>query len=217
MASLLASFTGGLLLGLAGAVHCACMCGGIAMTALSISGAKTPGEKLRFLLRAQIGRIGVYMIAGGVLAGTADVTLNFASAGDAHRIMQLAAAAFMMWTGLSLAGLAPAFALPVRATRLRFPPSLAGAAWGFFACPMVYAALFSASLTGTPIAGSAWMAGFGLGTIAPVTLAALGLSQMTRFKSSHAMQVAFGLSIAAFGVLSAGITAPALAFLCRSM
>ena len=84
MASLLASFIGGLLLGLAGAVHCACMCGGIAMTALSISGAKTPGEKLRFLLRAQIGRIGVYMIAGGVLAGTADMTLNFASAGDAH-------------------------------------------------------------------------------------------------------------------------------------
>ena len=229
MTGLGATFMSGLVLGFAGSLHCACMCGCIASGSLFILNPNNPSERLTMLLKLQAGRIFCYAIGGGVIAGIATLTVNPGTTSGSFRAMQWASAAMLMWMGLAMAGLVPTTALPVGLSRLpasvdrllapvrRYPkvmPFALGITWGMTPCPMVYAALYSAALMGSASAGVAWMAGFGSGTVPAVVATALGISKLNQFRKSPVAQTAAGLAIAAFAALSVSGAWPALALFC---
>jgi uncharacterized protein len=229
MMGLGSAFLSGLALGFAGSLHCACMCGCIASGSLFILNPSSPAERLVMLLKLQAGRIFCYSIAGGLIAGIASLTINPAATSGSFRAVQWASASMLMWMGLAMAGLVPSATLPVGLSRIpasmdrflapirRYPTSMPyalGMTWGMTPCPMVYAALLSAALTGSGFAGVAWMAGFGIGTVPAVVATALGISKLSQIRTSQIAQTAAGLSIAAFAGLTLVGPWPTLALLC---
>ena len=225
------TFLGGFALGLAGSMHCACMCGCIASGSLFILNPKSGAERLAMLMKLQAGRVLCYSVGGGIIAGIADLMINPATTSGSFRAVQWASASILMWLGLSMAGLLPSFTLPAGLSRLTasvdrlFSPArrhafvmpyAMGVTWGMTPCPMVYAALFSAALTGSALGGVSWMAGFGLGTVPAIVATALGVSKISRIRSSQFAQTAAGLAIAAFASLSVMGTWPTLAMLCST-
>lgn len=229
MTGLGGALIGGLLLGLAGSFHCALMCGGIASGSLFMLQPKSGTERVLTLLRLNGGRIALYTLAGGVFAGTAGLTIGPGATATTYKILQWASAAVLMWVGLALAGVLPRLALPERLGALgvatqrvlapaRMPASLTpvamGMVWGMTPCPMAYAALFSAMMTGSVAGGMMWMAGFGLGTLPGVLGASLGIAQLSRLRASRWAEVTAGLAVAAFGLFSATASWPAIAAFC---
>lgn len=223
------AFAGGLLLGFAGSFHCACMCGGIAASALMLVDPRDSRQRLVALVSLQLGRIAFYATAGGVFAGVAGMTITPELTAASFRLLQWLSAAVLMWIGLSMAGLLPRLALPggagplaVASTHVLAPlrrhprlmPLALGATWGMTPCPMVYAALIPAALTASIAGGIAFMAGFGLGTVPAVVGTALGLSTLTRIRRWRGAEIVAGLAVAAFGLASITSVWPALAHFC---
>lgn len=225
------TFLSGFALGFAGSLHCACMCGCIASGSLFILSPNNLGERVEMLAKLQAGRVLCYTIAGGIIAGTASLTVNPATTPTSFHVLQWASTAILMWLGLSIAGLVPSVALPAGLSRLpatidrllapvrRYPgtaPIALGMTWGMTPCPMVYAALFMAALTGSAAGGVSWMAGFGLGTVPAVVAAAAGISKLSQIRTSQLAQSAAGFAIAAFAGLTLISPWPALALLCSA-
>lgn len=216
MTGLISTFVGGALVGFAGSLHCACMCGGIASGALLCPhDDKRPGYQWLFSIQA--GRIGSYAILGALAASAAGFAVDVAAGAVGMRILQWASAATLMFIGLSLAGLLPAlpataafsssgFAIAQRFGFSAASPALLGMVWGLTPCPLVYAALFSASLTGSAISGGAMMLGFGLGTLPGVLGAALGLSSVTAWRKDRTARLVMGVAVAGFGGFVAGFS-----------
>ncbi len=221
---------GGFLLGLAGSLHCACMCGGIASGALFILHPVTLRQRVVTLLQLQAGRITAYSLAGGIAASATSLAINPAATSMTFQMLQWAGSAVLMWTGLSMAGMLPRIALspnptvsissllaPVLAplkSHPRFGPIAMGFSWGLTPCPMVYAALITSALSGTFANGAMWMLAFGAGTLPSVTGAALGITRLAHAKRGRGADIAAGLAIAAFGVSSVYAGLPASALFC---
>lgn len=225
------TFLSGLVLGFAGSLHCACMCGCIASGSLFILNPTTRSERMTTLLKLQAGRVLCYAVTGAVIAGVATLTINPATTSTSFRAMQWASAALTMWMGFSIAGLVPSAALPASLARLPATtdrllapvrnysgaaPFALGITWGMTPCPMVYAALFAAALTGSAAGGFSWMTGFGLGTVPAVVAAALGISTLGQIRTSNLAQMAAGLAIAALAGLTVMNPWPAIAMLCSA-
>lgn len=208
------SFLGGMVLGFASTLHCAGMCGGIATSLTLMFGPKTAAERARVLTLAQAGRVTSYMLAGAALGyAGAELYGGFDRAG-AFRLLQWFGAVVLIWLGLTFAGLLPMPA-PVDRAVARISAGLAGAlaplrsssagpyvvglTWGVIPCPMVYAALFTAMLTGSATGGVIFMAGFGLATVIPVFLTAFGVTTLASMEARGRARVAIGLAIALFG------------------
>lgn len=224
-----ATFAGGAMLGLASALHCGAMCGGIACGAMLLLGAPTTGERYRQLAIMQVGRVTTYTLIG-VAGAWLGASLLANKDGINFHVMQWAAAAALMWMGMVMAGFAPRLALvdrgmmrissfveriavPLRAHRTAGPFAL-GIGWGLNACPMVYSAAFFASLTGSAAAGATFMAGFGLGTVPAVVAAATGFSLLKSLQSSRAANMAIGVVMVAAGLASVYVPWPQMAGLC---
>ncbi len=229
MSSFLSTFSGGLALGFAGSLHCACMCGCIASGSLFILNPHNPSERLAMLMKLQAGRIFCYAIGGGIIASVAALTVNPTATSGSFRALQWSSAAILMWMGLSMAGLVPSvalpaglFSLPASMDRLLAPvrrhprimPYALGITWGMTPCPMVYAALFTAALTGSAFGGVSWMAGFGLGTVPAVVAAALSVSKLSQIRNSQTAQAVAGVAIAVFAALTTSGAWPAITLLC---
>lgn len=163
------------LLGLLGSLHCAGMCGPLAV-AVSASGAGSHPATGRLLYN--LGRLGTYTLMGAL----------FGLFGQG-----LAIAGFQRWLSITagvliLAGLAATTrrsptGLLLRAVdllkslfaRLLGRGSLGsrlllGSLNGLLPCGLVYVASASAAATGSPVVGAAWNLAFGLGTL-PLMLA----------------------------------------------
>jgi hypothetical protein len=232
METLFAIVAGGFLLGLAGSVHCACMCGSIASGALFLLQPADRRERLRTLLLLQGGRIATYAAAGGAVAGTASLAIDPDLTATSFRALQWLSAVVLMWVGLSTAGMLPRLAMPVAGSvslalaiegflaplrRLhRLGPFALGLSWGLTPCPMVYAALLSAALTGSSGAGALWMLAFGAGTLPGVVSAAFGVSWLSRMRRSSMAGPIAGLAIAAFGFSAAYLGWPLPGALCAT-
>jgi uncharacterized protein len=229
MTSYVSTFLGGFALGFAGSLHCACMCGCIASGSLFILNPNNTSERLAMLMKLQAGRICCYAIGGGIIACAAALTVNPAATSGSFKALQLSSAGIFMWMGLSMAGLVPSitlpaglFSLPATMDRIltlvrrhpRIMPYALGIAWGLTPCPMVYAALFSAALTGSALGGVSWMVGFGLGTIPAVVAAALGVSKLSQIRNSQKAQGVAGVAIAAFAAFAVSGAWPAITLLC---
>jgi uncharacterized protein len=175
----------GLMVGIVGSLHCAGMCGPLAL-ALPVP----PDARVRYVLGRllyNLGRTATYMILGAI-AGAVGQKLFLAGA---QQIVSIVLGVLLL-----LFALVPSFmrripggvALvdrvtgPVRraiATLLQRSSLLAlfllGAVNGLLPCGLVYMAVAAAMTTGAMLTGVLFMAGFGLGTV-PVmlTIALLG-------------------------------------------
>jgi len=189
--------------GLASGVHCVGMCGGIVAAfdtrvansdvkrVIPIRQENSWGRRAAF----NLGRISTYAAAGAV-AGSLGAAAYAAGALPAQEMLYLAANVMLVLVGLYLAGadrlLAPLEALGLPLWRrlqplaARLLPArtaagayLAGLAWGWLPCAMVYAALAAAAFSGGAAQGALGMVAFGLGTL-PFLLGAGWLASRLR-------------------------------------
>ncbi len=203
-----------LLAGLLGGVHCVGMCGGIvAAFSFRADGTQPP---FRLHLASNLGRISSYTIFGA-LAGALGGSLKLATFLPAQTVLYVLAQVVMILLGLYLAGLnrwvlaferaggalwrvvQPLFRrlLPVRS----LPQALlAGMAWGWLPCGLVYSVLVSALAAGSAPSGAALMLAFGLGTLPNLLGMGLFARQIQPFMQRLWVRRAAGLMVAGFGV-----------------
>lgn len=219
----------GLALGLASTLHCAGMCGAISCSLLLAqerNGMRSP--QTAFAL-THLGRIMAYATAGALIGTIGAPAIGWLDREAAFRLLQWAAAASLIWIGMSTAGVLPSLTILDRSFavvaggvgRMRIGgtprhalPLVAGMAWGFMPCAMVYAALFTAMLTGSGSGGAVSMASFGIGTLPGLIAATFGFHRLTAAARGGIGRVAAGFAIALFGVATVFLAHPAAALLC---
>ena len=168
-----------LLAGLLGGVHCAGMCGGIvAAFSFRADGSAPP---FRLHLGYNAGRVMSYTLFGA-LAGALGSALALANFLPVQTGLYVVAQIVMILLGLYLAGLSnsvlvferaggvlwrhvkPLFQKLIPVTTV--PRAIvAGMAWGWLPCGLVYSILVSALAAGSAASGAALMLAFGLGTL----------------------------------------------------
>ncbi len=197
--------------GLASGVHCVAMCGGIvsAFDGRRVIPIRVTSDWER-RLAFNFGRISTYSAAGGA-AGTLGAAAYASGVLPAQETLQVAANVMLVLVGLYLAGAGrllsrlEALGMPLwrrlqpLAARLLPARSLpqayaAGIVWGWLPCAMVYAALATATFSGSAARGAFAMAAFGLGTL-PFLLAAGWLAARLRAWRPFA-----GATVLGFGV-----------------
>jgi sulfite exporter TauE/SafE len=203
-----------LLAGLLGGVHCVGMCGGIvAAFSFRADGSKPP---FRLHLGYNIGRVFSYTLFGA-LAGALGASLNLLEIRPLQLALYVLAQGVMILLGLYLAGwnrwvlvfekaggalwsrVQPLFRklLPVKNLAGAL---LAGMAWGWLPCGLVYSVLVMALAAGSATSGAALMLAFGLGTLPNLLGMALFAQQLQPFMQRLAVRRAAGLTVAGFGL-----------------
>ncbi|MBC2729496.1 sulfite exporter TauE/SafE family protein [Thiobacillus sp.] len=203
-----------LLAGLLGGVHCVGMCGGIVAAFSFRADGSTPPFRLH--LAYNLGRVLSYVLFGA-LAGALGASLKLAEFMPVQTVLYVLAQVVMILLGLYLAGLnrwvlmferaggsmwrgiKPLFQklLPVKS----LPQAvLAGMAWGWLPCGLVYSVLVSALAAGSATSGAALMLAFGLGTLPNLLGMGLFARQIQPFMQQLWVRRAAGLTVAGFGV-----------------
>jgi len=162
-----------LLLGIIGSLHCAGMCGPIAL-AIPLKEKNSSFFAGAYLYN--IGRIFTYAVLGALVGGLGKTFVAIGGAADVFSIaagilLLLSATGFLSFTKLRFISAGNPFYGFVKRKIAFFltsdhplNPSLIGIMNGFLPCGMVYAALASASVSGSATEGSLFMILFGLGT-----------------------------------------------------
>ncbi|HJW15385.1 MAG TPA: sulfite exporter TauE/SafE family protein [Thermoanaerobaculia bacterium] len=207
------------LVGLAGGVHCAAMCGGIvAALNLRASVSMPAGARFGRQLAYSLGRVASYAVAGAVAGGVGGLGLLYDGVLPARLILLIIANALIILLGLYLAGLGTAVLALERAggvvwrnlARLgaRLTPAetspravAVGLAWGWIPCGLVYSVLATALVSGSALAGAAVMAAFGLGTLPNLLAMGLVAQKLQRFLRRPRVRLAAGLAVALLGVI----------------
>jgi sulfite exporter TauE/SafE len=219
----------GLALGLASTLHCAGMCGAISCSLLYARAPESGRNARAVFALTHAGRILAYALAGAAVGILGAPAIAWLDREVAFRLLQWAGATSLVWIGLSTAGVLPSLALLDRAfarvsggiahagflsSTSRLLPLIGGMAWGMMPCAMVYAALFTAMLTGSGAAGAATMLAFGIGTLPGLIGAALGFRQLAGIAGGGIRRIAAGFAIALLGVATVFVLHPAAAYLC---
>ncbi|MFP5418110.1 MAG: sulfite exporter TauE/SafE family protein [Gammaproteobacteria bacterium] len=207
------SLLAALLAGLLGGVHCVGMCGGIvAAFSFRADGSAPP---FRLHLAYNLGRVFSYALFGA-LAGALGASLKLADFLPVQTLLFVVAQLVMILLGLYLAGwsrwvlvferaggalwqrVKPLFQklLPVRSLPQAW---LAGMAWGWLPCGLVYSILVSALAAGSATSGAALMLAFGLGTLPNLLGMGLFARQIQPFMQQRWVRLAAGLTVAGFG------------------
>lgn len=219
------------LTGLAGAGHCAGMCGGIAGAFAHASGGVRP---LSSTLAYSGGRLTTYslfgVVAGGLaaLAAPADFGLAMAIGRTLAGLVLLLVALYLLdlvfWIKVLESGGTGAWRLIAPILRRLLPANTLprawalGMLWGVMPCGLVYGALLYATTSGSAAAGGLTMLAFGVGTLPAV----LGLGLAGRWLATHAARLRYwsGLLMLAYAVWTLASTWIALpeilAGTCRS-
>lgn len=203
-----------LLLGLLGSTHCLGMCGGISSAIGFALGPRcTPLRRHALLVLYSIGRVGSYT-AMGALAGGA---LGLAVPQGMQPGLRILAGVVLVLSGLALAGWSRAMRLLEQggsrlwsriaplAARIGAPDRahvalLAGAAWGWLPCGLVYGALASSASHGEASHGAVLMAAFGIGTMPAVVASGSLAAQLRRLFARRELRLLAGLCVVAFGI-----------------
>ncbi len=163
------------ILGFVGSLHCAGMCGPLALAVPAVN--TSPGGLLASRLLYNLGRIATYSVIGA-LFGAVGETLSLAGF---QSWLSLSAGAFIL-LGLVFARISfhkPATNLVLRVKSLfrkllhqrTYPALLAlGATNGLLPCGLVYVAATAAAATGHLLSATEYMIAFGIGTL-PMMLA----------------------------------------------
>lgn len=204
-----------LLLGLSTSPHCALMCAPLTQFAGARGGLRAP-------LALNLGRLSSYAalgaLAGGV-GGALLLALERSGVGQALRwavVVMLLVLAALQWRASRPR---PACCAAQRAPQLqRLPPYLRGLLWGLLPCPLLYAVLGLAALSGGAAQGALLLLSFGVGT-APLLLAASGVGAwIGRRLGERPLQRASALLLTVAGLWIAATTplvATALSAYCR--
>jgi sulfite exporter TauE/SafE len=212
------------LVGLAGGVHCAAMCGGLvaAFNLPAAAGAlpALPVRRGRGVLRQlgySGGRITSYAAAGAIAGAAGSLGLLYGRALAARIVLLVAANAMVVLLGLYLAGAgntvaflekggAAIWRLLVR-TGARLSPAgtplrafAVGLAWGWIPCGLVYGVLATAVAAGSAGRGAAVMAAFGLGTLPNLLVAGLAAEKLRRFTRRPRVRLAAGVLVVLLGL-----------------
>lgn len=207
------------LVGLAGGVHCAAMCGGI-VAALNLREPR-PGGAARGFARQigySLGRVASYSVAGAIAGAVGGVGLLYGDLLPARIVFLVLANALVILLGLYLAGLGNAVLALERAgsvvwrTLSRLGARLApaetpgralavGLAWGWIPCGLVYSVLATALVSGSALRGAAVMAAFGLGTIPNLLAAGLAAAKLKDWTRRPRVRLAAGLAVVALGII----------------
>ena len=182
----------GLLMGVAGSIHCVAMCSALQQTA--IAGRRTipiqaAGSDPQHHLWFQGGRVIGYTLLGLAAGIAGDWLLTAASLRPAFQSVWASLNAVLLSIGLSmlLSGREPRWLASLAPRWIRKPPqgpvrplSLAGRGllWSLLPCGLLYAALALAILAGEPIGAALVMAAFGLGTAGGLLLFQAGLRRV---------------------------------------
>jgi uncharacterized protein len=170
-----------LLMGLFGGAHCAAMCGGVAGVLCSATPRDVP-RKAAYVGAYNVGRVGSYAVLGLVFGALGTLATGALPLDGVRFALRGLAAVFLLAVGLHLAGLptlvrrlesvgAPLWRRLAPITRRLLPirspvhAGLIGALWGLMPCGMLYSAFALAASAGSPGAGAATMAAFGVGTL----------------------------------------------------
>jgi len=202
--------------GLLGSMHCIQMCGPIVLAySMPLVEGRSGGSRISSILlhvSYNAGRIITYSVLGAA-AGTAGHALGLMGRiAGAENMAAIVAGILLIIAGLSLMGVLPGLGIgeiPIlgrvrrSARRLLLIPSqrskfLLGLAMGFLPCGFLYAGLFKAMETGTPLMGAATMLAFGLGTAGSMIAAGLLSTLLT------APMRRWGNAVAAIGVVLLG-------------
>lgn len=207
------------LAGLAGAAHCAAMCGGIA-GALGIA---APHPR-RSAVLLTLGRITGYMVAGAI-AGGIGITLATLLGGSGVlpwirvafgvALILIGVRTLTNWRGprwLEESGIKLWRRLAPTAGNLArqhgIAPTLGlGFLWGWLPCGLVYMMLGAAIFAGSVLDGALLMGAFGLGTapaVGGMLLAAGFVAGVVWRRVSGVLLVAFGLWVAAMPLIGHG-------------
>ena len=194
------------LIGFAGSLHCAGMCGPLVLALPVLPG--RAGARLAGKLAYNAGRIGTYTCLG-LLAGLFGQMLGLAGF---QRWVSLAAGAAILLSllALPLHGVTNLIARPVNALKLALGKLLKarslpaqfgfGALNGLLPCGLVYVAVAAAAATGTALGGLQYMALFGLGTL-PMLLAIALAGQKLQLALRFKLQRLLPVSLAIVGTL----------------
>ncbi|MHB1353762.1 MAG: sulfite exporter TauE/SafE family protein [Thiobacillus sp.] len=208
------SLLSALLAGLLGGVHCVGMCGGIVAAFSFRADGSTPPFRLH--LAYNLGRVTSYVLFGA-FAGALGASLTLASFVPAQTVLYVLAQLVMVLLGLYLAGfnqwilvferaggtvwkrVRPLFQklLPVKSLPQAM---LAGMAWGWLPCGLVYSVLVSALAAGSATSGAALMLAFGIGTLPNLLGMGLFARQIQPFMQQRRVRRLAGLTVAGFGV-----------------
>jgi len=210
------------LVGLAGGVHCAGMCGGIVGALSGATGQVV--APMRLHLSYSLGRIGSYALAGalaggagGALGWAGQTALGARSDAIGQGVFMLVASLMLIVLGLYLSGLAPAvrriesigtgfwrrlqpLARPLLPANTAPRAMALGAVWGFLPCGLVYVMLATAVASGSPARGAAVLLAFGLGTLPNLLAIGFWLSRFRGIVRSPRARLAAGLAVCLFGV-----------------
>lgn len=219
----------GLALGLASTLHCTGMCGAVSCGLLLAQERGGRQNLFASFALTHLGRVAAYAAAGALIGAIGAPAIAWLDRELAYRLLQWAAAASLIWIGLSTAGLVPSIALVDRglssvadavaranaaAQRRTLVPLLSGFAWGMMPCAMVYAALFTAMLTGSASGGATTMTAFGIGTLPGLVAATFGFRRLASITRSGPARIAAGIAVAVFGAGTVLLSHPGSAFLC---
>jgi len=182
--------------GVMGSGHCFAMCGGIAGSMGAVSAANRGHRAPVAVLQFHLGRLFSYSVLGGAAGGLVGTVGLLGHAQFIGHWLRLATAVMVAliglrflldWRGLDLIErsgaliwkrVSPWMMKTVGRRGIAWRLAL-GLGWGLLPCGLVYTMLLTAGSTGNPLAGSATMLAFGVGTMPAmlgVSLAAPGLS-----------------------------------------
>jgi hypothetical protein len=170
------------------------------------------------LLAYNAGRIGGYMLAGGLVGGLGAAFLTFGGVEELRRFLQVFAALFMVALGLYLAGIWQGVAKVENAGRVlwrhieplgrRFMPVNSpakalplGFVWGWLPCGLVYSVLIWTLSAGSITKGALLMLAFGLGTLPNLLLMGAAAAKLARFTRNQTVKRTAGLLVVALGLL----------------
>ncbi len=165
--------------GVTGSFHCIGMCGGFPIALGSVSNQRTSRKVLNQLLYNS-GRIFTYTFLGIVLGYLSLKISEIKPILHTQVIVSIVAGVFMILIGLQVLGMLRERAIPgftpiyifIKRAISSFigykslgAPFYLGIFNGFLPCPLIYAFLFKAAISGSPDKGALTMLSLGLGTI----------------------------------------------------
>jgi sulfite exporter TauE/SafE len=198
MAHFLSSLPMLLAIGMAGALHCAGMCGGLALLA---TGAQPRGRTVSLLLYLG-GKGWSYVVLGAVAGALGHTIAQAAPLGLGGRALAVVSGLLLLFLSLQLLGLLRETTAGLRWLRPvsdsfarlareggRRGKLLLGVANGFLPCPLVYVYVGLAAATGSPIWGAATMLVLGVTSSLPLVVCAFGGYQLTNLAGRRLPQL----------------------------
>jgi sulfite exporter TauE/SafE len=177
-------------MGLAGALHCAGMCGGLALLA---GGRRNPARLAAYFAGKTCG----YVFIGAIAGSMGQAVLRWAPFGFGARALAVGAGLLLLLAGLESLGVLRMPGAGWIAAAMRPLAQLGGAgttgslligaANALLPCPMVYAFATLAAATASPAAGAATMLVLAITSALPLVLCSVAAGRFLRFRAVAAV------------------------------